>query len=218
MRDLQTSLRDHSMGMLRAIAELNRIELASNVRDEAADQLAAALAEPETAGASLAACSPTAQQAWQALAQAGGHETVPSFSRQFGGLRAIGPGKLECVASWREPTSPCEELWYHGLIYRGFADLGSGPAEYFYVPDDLQPTGAQAVVAGAESTPPAPDRGSGRALAGPQFAAYGCLRAVGSLTHHALAARQSRRLAPGRPGPTQPRGRYSMTRCAWPWC
>ncbi|HEX9118711.1 MAG TPA: hypothetical protein VGA61_21775, partial [Anaerolineae bacterium] len=137
MRDLQASLRDHSMAMLRVIAELNGIDLTTNAREDASAQLAEALAAPETAVAALARCSAEAQTAWQALAAAGGQMKVPVFSRRFGALRPVGPGKLERDLIWRAPASAAEELWYRGLIYRGFADLGSGPVDLFYIPDDL---------------------------------------------------------------------------------
>ena len=60
------------------------------------------------------------------------------FARTSGGeIRAIGPGRLERESIWREPENPAEELWYRGLIFRAFADLGDGPLEYIYIPEDL---------------------------------------------------------------------------------
>jgi hypothetical protein len=62
---------------------------------------------------------------------------MPVFARSHGDIRPIGPGRLEREATWRQPESPAEELWYRGLIFRAFADLGDGPLEYVYTPDDL---------------------------------------------------------------------------------
>jgi len=130
MRALLASLTDHPIAMLRGIAELRGVSLATNNRADAAAQLAALLTEPATTVAALAACSPAAQSAWSALHPAGGRMKARIFARTSGGeIRAIGPGRLERETVWREPENPAEELWYRGLIYRAFADLGDGPLE-----------------------------------------------------------------------------------------
>ena len=124
--------------MLRGIAELRGVSLATNHRIDAAAQLAALLTEPAATAAALAACSPAAQSAWRALQAAGGRMKAGIFTRTSGGeIRAIGPGRLEREAIWRAPENPAEELWYCGLIYRAFADFGDGPLEYIYIPEDL---------------------------------------------------------------------------------
>ena len=124
--------------MLRGIAELRGVSLATNHRADAAAQLAALLTEPAATAAALAACSPAAQAAWRALHAAGGRMKAGIFTRTSGGeIRAIGPGRLEREGIWREPENPAEELWYRGLIYRAFADFGDGPVEYIYIPEDL---------------------------------------------------------------------------------
>jgi hypothetical protein len=126
------------MALLRGIAELRGVSLTTNNRGDAAAQLAAALAEPAATAAALAACSPAAQSAWRVLIAAGGRMKAGIFARTSGGeIRAIGPGRLERETIWREPENPAEELWYHGLIFRAFADLGDGPVEYIYIPEDL---------------------------------------------------------------------------------
>jgi hypothetical protein len=115
------------------------LELSTNSRDDAAAQLAAALAEPAATAAALAACSAGGQTAWQALVAAGGKLKTPVFARHHGAIRPVGPGRLEREAVWQQPQGPAEELWYRGLIFRGFADLGDGPAEYIYIPPELLP-------------------------------------------------------------------------------
>ncbi|MEJ5200341.1 MAG: hypothetical protein WHX53_15585, partial [Anaerolineae bacterium] len=151
MRTLLVSLTDHPMAMLRGIAALRGVELNTNNRDEAAAQLAAALAEPEALRAGLAACSEAARAAWAQLAAAGGRMKAPAFTRAWGAIRPVGPGRLEREALWQQPQSPAEELWYRGLIFRGFADLGDGPAEYVYIPTELMASAP----AGAPATPTA---------------------------------------------------------------
>ena len=154
MRSLVASLNDHPIAMLRGIAELRGVTLATNQRGDAAAQLAALLAEPAATVTALAACSPAAQSAWRALHAAGGRMKVGIFTRTSGGeIRAIGPGRLERDMVWREPENPAEELWYRGLIYRAFADFGDGPLEYMYIPEDLA---APAEAALPQTSPAAP--------------------------------------------------------------
>ncbi len=137
MRTLLASLGDHSIALLRGIAELRNVDLASNARADAAVQLAAVLADPAMTQAALDTCSPAAQAAWAALHAAGGRMKVAAFIRLHGEIRPVGPGRLEREATWRQPEGPAEELWYRGLIFRAFADLGEGPLEYIYIPEDM---------------------------------------------------------------------------------
>ena len=138
MRSLLTSLNDHPIALLRGIAELRGVALATNNRGDAAIQLAALLAEPAATAAALTSCSLAAQSAWRALHAAGGRMKAGIFARTSGGeIRAIGPGRLEREMIWRAPENPAEELWYRGLIFRAFADFGDGPVEYVYIPEDL---------------------------------------------------------------------------------
>ena len=152
MRTLLTSLAEHPMAMLRGIAELNDVTLTTNARDDAAAQLAAALAEPGAIDAALASCSEAGRAAWTALRAAGGRMKTPIFTRGHGALRPVGPARLEREAVWLQPENGAEELWYRGLIFRGFADLGDGPAEYIYIPFDLLPAADSAP---AEASPTA---------------------------------------------------------------
>lgn len=151
MRSLGASLNDHPLAMLRGIAELCGIALATNNRAEAAAQLAAILAEPKATETILAGCSPAANAAWAALSEAGGRMKLPAFARSFGQIRPIGPGKLEREAVWRQPQSPAEELWFRGLLFRAFADLGGGHVEHVYIPDELMPPGALARPVGIDT-------------------------------------------------------------------
>ena len=140
--------------MLRGIAELRGVTLATNHRADAAAQLAALLAEPAATAAALAACSPAAQSTWRALHAAGGRMKAGIFARTSGGeIRAIGPGRLERDTVWRAPENPAEELWYRGLIFRAFADFGDGPLEYIYIPEDLA-VPVEAAQPQAQPTPP----------------------------------------------------------------
>jgi hypothetical protein len=138
MRSLEASLNNHPLAMLRGIAELRGVALTTNSRAEAAAQLAALLAEPGATEAALTGCSRGATDAWAALQDSGGEMKLSAFARSYGQFRPIGPGRLEREAIWRQPESPAEELWYRGLIFRAFTDLGAGLVEYVYIPDELR--------------------------------------------------------------------------------
>ncbi len=157
MRTLLISLSEHPLAMLRGIAELRGVELASNGRDEAAVQLAAALGDESATASAVDTASAEAQTAWAALRRAGGRMKTSVFARQHGEIRPVGPGRLEREAIWRQPENAAEELWYRGLIFRTFADFGDGPMEYIYIPEDLPlPPHAGGALAGAPHAREAP--------------------------------------------------------------
>lgn len=139
MHSLRRFLVDYDMAMLRALAESRGVSLDTNVQAEAVDRLAAALVEPLSVRAALARLSPEALDALAALARAGGRLRAPQFARTCGQIRPVGPGRLEREALWRKPEGPAEELWYAGLIGRGFADEGGGPGEFVFLPDEILP-------------------------------------------------------------------------------
>lgn len=139
MNNLRRFLVDYDMTMLRVLARNRGATLTTNRQDEAADHLATSLSEPLSVRTALARLSPESQGALAALVAAGGRMRVPHFSRLFGQVRPIGPGRLEREAPWQEPSSPAEELWYAGLIFRAFVQDESGVGEFIFVPDELLP-------------------------------------------------------------------------------
>lgn len=54
-----------------------------------------------------------------------------------GGVRPLGSGARERERPHLYPAQPTEALWYRGLIGRAFRDEGSGPQEFFFVPNEL---------------------------------------------------------------------------------
>jgi hypothetical protein len=175
MNNLHRFLIDYNMTMLRVLARNRGVTLITNRQDEAADQLAASLSEPLSMRTALARLSPEGHGALAALLAAGGRMRVPHFSRLFGQVRPIGPGRLEREAPWQEPSNPAEELWYAGLIFRAFSQDECGVGEFIFVPDDLQPLLPQPPVEGPRFTlgavpAPARPRDAGEALVDDLFA------------------------------------------------
>jgi hypothetical protein len=80
------------------------------------------------------------REALRALLAAGGTLPVANFSQRFGSIRSVGPARLEREQLWHNPISPAENLWYLGLLYRGFEQLPNGAMrEVFFAPAELTP-------------------------------------------------------------------------------
>jgi hypothetical protein len=139
MYSLHRSLVDYDMALLRALARSRGIALNTNRQTEAVDQLAAGLLEPLSVRTALGQLSPRGQSALEALLAAGGRMRVLQFTRRFGQIQPIGPGRLERKTPWQTPANAAEELWYVGFVFRAFAEDEAGPGEFFFVPDDLLP-------------------------------------------------------------------------------
>ena len=138
MASLHRFLVDYDMAMLRALAENLGMALHTNRQTEAADQLAAALAEPSSVQVALARLSVDGRSALDTLLAAGGQMRAPQFNRHFGQVRPVGPGRLEREVAWRHPANPAEELFYVGLIYRIFCQDERGAGEFVVIPDELR--------------------------------------------------------------------------------
>ena len=149
---LHRFLVDYDMAMLRALAENLGMALETNRQAEAADQLAAALAEPSSVQIALARLGDDGRSALDTLLAAGGRMRAAQFKRRFGQMRPVGPGRLERETAWRHPANPAEELFYAGLIYHAFYQDEWGAGEFVVIPDELrcllpQPPAAQTALA-----------------------------------------------------------------------
>lgn len=158
MNSLVHSLQDHPPALLRAIADVNGIALPSNAVRTMVDQIATTLSDSLQLLRVVATLSDSARQGLDDLLAAGGSQSLATFERRYGAIRPFGPGRLEREQPQRTPANASEELWYHGLVYRAFAQTPAGPVEFLYVPDDLArllprpaptPTGLRVPVAAA---------------------------------------------------------------------
>jgi hypothetical protein len=150
VKTLHQSLIDCDMAMLRAIAEMHGLELSSNRQEEAVVQLAEELLQPEEVALTLEGLSPTEREGLEAIVAQGGRIRAPLFLREYGELRAFGPGRLEREKPWLELANVAEGLWYRGLIYKAFDEAEGYQGEFFFIPQDLLPLLPQ-----AEKGPPA---------------------------------------------------------------
>jgi hypothetical protein len=138
MRPLTQCLLDTNLVRLQTIARFWDVDLTTNRQRDAAGQLAEAMASPKTIADAWDALRDEEQQALSALVAAGGQVPLRVFARQWGEIRAMGPGRLEREQPWREPVSPVEGLWYRGFIFRAFEQGAEGTYEVVFAPPELQ--------------------------------------------------------------------------------
>ena len=135
MRSLRQCLLDTDAVVLRIIAErwsLNPLGLKPR---ELVDRLEETISTPARATVILDDLPGAEREALRALLAAGGTLPVANFSQRFGSIRSVGPARLEREQLWRSPISPAENLWYLGLLYRGFEQLPNGAMrEVFFAP------------------------------------------------------------------------------------
>jgi hypothetical protein len=61
----------------------------------------------------------------------------PVFTRNYGVVREMGPGRRDREQPYRNAAVPAEMLWYRALVARAFFDTPDGPQEFAYIPEDL---------------------------------------------------------------------------------
>lgn len=153
MRSLEQSLSEHNLIVLRVIAEWVGIDLTGTDKDGAVSTLAQMLSQMDLED-EVGELQPEEVQALMALIAQGGRMPVAAFSRDFGDIRPMGPGRLEREEPWLDPYSPAEALWYRGFIYRGFDTTDEGHLEYVYIPAEMLAHLPQAPVAAVSPTAP----------------------------------------------------------------
>ncbi len=82
--------------------------------------------------------NPQVEPAIEALLKADNGEMAEAqFSREFGGIRRMGPARLERETPWFYPESVAELLYYYGLIGAGFSGAGPQAHAIIYIPNDV---------------------------------------------------------------------------------
>jgi hypothetical protein len=139
MQDLARTLADYDLEFLKVIA--NRWDIDLNVRDpkQAAEQLAARMLNAEKAADAWDRLTDEQRGALQAVLGAGGKMPTAIFSRMYGEIRPMGPGKMEREKPYLNPASLAEALYYRGLIAMSFGEGVKGSTAFTYVPTDLVP-------------------------------------------------------------------------------
>lgn len=150
MPDLQHRLHTHDLGFLKIVAGLWGIELDAPDSRTALPIITRRLLDPALVLEIVEALPEEAQQALDALIAHSGWMPWSRFTRAYGMLREVGPGKRDREKPFLDPISPAETLWYRGLIGRDFLRRNGELQECAYIPDDLlellpavQPSGPQ---------------------------------------------------------------------------
>ena len=136
-------LRGYPELVLEVMAELRGAFLESaEIPEQKIELLAAQISEPTSVQMTfeeIAEASPPAEGAIELLLREGGEMGAAQFSREYGGIRLMGPAKLEREMPWMFPESVAELLYYYGLIGRGFKGAGDNAQSTIYIPSDVSP-------------------------------------------------------------------------------
>jgi len=138
MPDLNQSLQGRDLGNLRIIAELWGVDFSAPDARVGMQRIAPLLLQQENLDEALSTLPNEALKALNELVRSGGRIPWAAFTRRYGELREMGPGRRDRERPYADDaTSACEALWYRALIGRSFFDDTGGPQEYAYIPDDI---------------------------------------------------------------------------------
>src|SRR5258706_1679595 len=140
MQDLARTLADYDLELLRVIANRWDIDLSSRDPKQAAERLASGMLRPEKVADAWDRLDDAQRGALQTLLGAGGKMPTAVFSRLFGEIRPMGPGKMEREKPSLEAANLAEAMYYRGMIAMTFGEGVKGSSQAFtYVPLDLGP-------------------------------------------------------------------------------
>ncbi|MBN1565501.1 MAG: helicase-associated domain-containing protein [Anaerolineae bacterium] len=138
MRTVLPTLLDHDPGMLAIIARRWDVDLSMNDKREKAEALAQAMLEPDRAAHEWSRLSDRERGALQTLLTTADHKmSEAQFSRVFGEIRQMGPGRRDREKPHLNPVSSAETLYYRGLIALAYDQGKTGVQAFVYVPSDL---------------------------------------------------------------------------------
>lgn len=137
MPDLKQSLLSYDFGHLNILAEHWGIELDTPDAKTALPILVEHMLHGELLTEIIETLTTEAKPALATLRSNHGRLPWAQFTRQFGEVREMGPGRRDRERPDRTPASPAEVLWYRGLVGRAFFDTARGTEEFAYIPDDL---------------------------------------------------------------------------------
>ena len=183
MRTLRQCLFDCDLALLRAIAAQWNIDLPSNRRDDAVNILSARMADTAAQADLWATLAQAERQALATLMHTRGSLPTGTFTRTFGEIRPMGPGRLERERPWEALVSLAEALWYRGLIFKAFDQGPGGMQEVIFIPQELQAmldgaTGSQGPLSLEPTSSPETIRQSSTQLADDLCSLVTCIHAT----------------------------------------
>ena len=139
MPDLAHSLEGYDLGYLQIVAELWGIEFSAAEFHQGLDKLVPLLLDPQLVADVVDSLPPKAKEAIADILSNGGRMTWAIFTRRYGEVQEMGPGRRDRALPYRDPLSPTEVLWYRAILGRVFFDTPKGPEEFAFIPTDLIP-------------------------------------------------------------------------------
>lgn len=140
MPELIHNLQGRDLGHLRIVAELWGVEFTAPDAHIGLQRLLPVLLDAENLEEVLSTLSVEATRALDDLMHHQGRIPWALFTRRYGEVREIGPGKRDRERPYlNENASASEALWYRGLVGKAFFESPAGPEEFAYVPEDLLP-------------------------------------------------------------------------------
>jgi hypothetical protein len=138
MPRLLESLEGKDLGYLAFVAECWGIEVDWAGKKSGALALAKKLNNPRLFAEIYQALPEQAQSGLNQLQSKGGKMPWSQFEREFGSIRALGPGKRDKIQPQREPSSIAELLWYRALIGRAFLESANKLQEFAFLPEEIK--------------------------------------------------------------------------------
>jgi len=137
MPTLPQSLQNHDLGHLRILAEHWGLELKAPDTRTGLPVVVHQILNREMIVEIVLALPVEAAAALNVLQGSGGRMPWSQYTRRFGEIREMGPGRRDRERPDRDPISAAETLWYRGFVARTFFDTARGPEEFAFIPDDL---------------------------------------------------------------------------------
>ena len=137
MTDFIQSLQSRDLSYLRIVAESWDISIEKLDARSILQHLSVAIKEPLLVQEVVDSLPSEARAALDDLINSNGRLSWPVFTRNYGAVREMGPGRRDREQPYRNATLPAEMLWYRGLVARAFFDTPDGPQEFAYIPEDL---------------------------------------------------------------------------------
>jgi hypothetical protein len=137
MPDLSQSLQGRDLGHLRIVAQCWGIELNAPDARVGLQRLLPAMLERAAVDEVVESLPVAARAALDDLLLNEGRLSWSLFTRRYGEVREMGPGRRDRQRPYENTTSAAELLWYRGLVGRAFFDTPTGSEEFAYIPEEL---------------------------------------------------------------------------------
>jgi hypothetical protein len=137
MPEFIQSLQSRDLSYLRIVAGFWDIPIEALDARSVLQRLSDAIEDPALVQELVDSLPSEARAALDDLLNNGGRLAWPVFTRRYGLVREMGPGRRDREQPYRNTTAPAEMLWYRALVARAFFDTPDGPQEFAYIPENL---------------------------------------------------------------------------------